>query len=665
MENFKGIKNQVIKFDAKDTSIYGNNATYKTTTMDGFLWLLFNKDSEDKEDTNFTIKPQDKDGKDIMGTESLVEAELSIDGKPLKLKKVRHEKWTKRQGTGETVFDGHQRKYWFDEEPVNATKYKEKINELLTEDIFKMITNPLYFNTQVDWRKRLEMLFEIYIKETDLEIISSNSRISKLAEILDGKEIESYENILKDKIKNLKKESKDLPPRIDELILSIPQEEPDYAAIETELEKNKQKLSGIEFLLTNATNKANKITEKYQELNRLHRQLEEIKIDVKAKEGTGRQESLTKQQELNQGQFVLAGNIQALESQIEGYSRDIEHGEKELTRFRAEWTELTKKKQEILAQTHNPLEIETHCPTCEQELPEEMIENKLADLKINFDKAIEVQLKRVNSDLGQNQIQGKSTKEKVDQAIKGKEVAEKELSEKKTALAKLQEELEGISKELNEPQPEPDYTKYPEIADLSKKIDGLAYELDQPVEDKSAELLGQKVEVQNKINELNKILNSKEEVTKKKERIEFLKNEEKRIANLIAELEGHNFLIDEFYMVKTEMVNKHFEHVRFRFFEDNDTNDGRQKMCVAEVNTNGSYVKFDDANTAGQVNAGLDIINILCDFYEVRAPIFIDNAERITDLIETDSQVIRLVKPEIRNEEDREKYSQLVVEVQE
>lgn len=684
IENFKGIKNLLIKFDGKDTSIYGNNATYKTSTEDAWRWLLFNKDSEDKEDTNFTIKPQDKDGKDIMGTESLVEAELSIDGKPLKLKKTRHEKWTKKQGTGETVFDGHQRKYWFDEEPVSATRYKEKINELLTEDIFKMITNPLYFNTQVDWKKRLEILFEIYIKETDLEIISSNSRISKLAEILNGKEIESYENILKDKIKNLKKDLRDLPPRIDEIIKSLPQEEPDYTVIEKDLKLRKEELATVEFLLTSATNKANKITEKYQELARLKGRLEELKSQIRLNLNTDKQKAVDKHLDMTNGIYLLKQNIQTLESQIGQYNRTLKSNSSIRERLLDEWRHLSDTRLDINSEQFVKGDMATNCPMCEQEIPEERINLQIEELKTIFDKDKKQRLEMLQIRIDKNMEEGKSLKENTEKIQSELELVEKELLGKKVTLENLEKVMSLLGEELSKPFIEPNYEENHEYAMLSINIEKLQTELDKTVEDKSSELLQQKTEVQAKIDELNKVLNSKEETEKKKERIDFLKNEEKRIANQIAELEGHNFLIDEFYVVKTEMVNKHFEHVRFRFFENNDTNDGRQKMCVAEVNTNGSYVKFDDANTAGQVNAGLNIINILCDFYGVRAPIFVDNAERITDLIETDSQVIRLVKPEIPNKRNRKKdeseldyknflerrdnllkkYSQLVVEVE-
>lgn len=670
LSNFKGIKDFKLVADGKNVSIYGNNAVGKTSIIDGFMWVLFDRDNNGNSDTKFDIKPQDSLGRDINHLQTVVEVELSIDGKPLKLKKMREEKWVTRRGTSNKVFDKHEKSYWFDEVPVKAREYQSKVDELVNENIFKMITDPLYFNTQMKWEERRNILLEISGDATDEEVIASDESLSKLTELLGNRTIEEYKLVLADQLKNYKKDRDDLPPRIDELTLSLPQEEPDYTATELESKKHKDELATVEFLLTNATNKANKITEKYQELAKLKNQLEETKAKIKSEEGTGRQEALDKQQELNEGLFILKGNIQTLENQIEGCIRNAEYGEKELIRLRAEWTELSKKKQEILAQTHNPSEIESHCPTCKQELPEEVIENKLADLKINFDKAIEIQLERTDSDLEQNQTQGKATKLKVDQAIKDKELVERELEEKKTALEKLQGKLEKVSQELNQPQSEPDYTKYQEVEVLVESILQTQEELDKPVEDKSGELLQQKAEIQAKIDELNKVLNAKEEVEKKKSRIKKLKAEEKRVSTVIAELEGHKFMLERFTVAKVNLledsINSQFKHVRFRLFEENITNEGIKPTCIALINTNGSYVDFNtNGNSAGKINAGIDVITSLSRFYEVTAPIFVDNAESVTDLADTDSQVIRLVKPEIRDEEDRKKYSQLVVEVEE
>jgi hypothetical protein len=63
------------------------------------------------------------------------------------------------------------------------------------------------------------------------------------------------------------------------------------------------------------------------------------------------------------------------------------------------------------------------------------------------------------------------------------------------------------------------------------------------------------------------------------------------------------------------------------------------ETCIAMVNG----VPYPVANSASQVNAGLDIINALCRYYETSAPIFIDNAESVNEHIQTESQIINLV----------------------
>ena len=58
LRNFKGIKDLNIDF-GNITNVFGENATGKTTIADAFMWLLFDKDSQDR--ATFEIKTLDKD----------------------------------------------------------------------------------------------------------------------------------------------------------------------------------------------------------------------------------------------------------------------------------------------------------------------------------------------------------------------------------------------------------------------------------------------------------------------------------------------------------------------------------------------------------------------------------------------------------------------------
>jgi hypothetical protein len=70
-------------------------------------------------------------------------------------------------------------------------------------------------------------------------------------------------------------------------------------------------------------------------------------------------------------------------------------------------------------------------------------------------------------------------------------------------------------------------------------------------------------------------------------------------------------------------------------------NGGEKPDCILISKSTGA--KFMDTNNADKINIGLDIINTLCEFNGVCAPIFVDNAEGINQLLPVNSQLIRLI----------------------
>jgi hypothetical protein len=57
-------------------------------------------------------------------------------------------------------------------------------------------------------------------------------------------------------------------------------------------------------------------------------------------------------------------------------------------------------------------------------------------------------------------------------------------------------------------------------------------------------------------------------------------------------------------------------------------------------------VPYSNLNHGARINVGLDIINTLAEHYGFAPPVFIDNAEAITQLLPTRGQMIRLVVSE-------------------
>lgn len=81
-----------------------------------------------------------------------------------------------------------------------------------------------------------------------------------------------------------------------------------------------------------------------------------------------------------------------------------------------------------------------------------------------------------------------------------------------------------------------------------------------------------------------------------------------------------------------------FSLVKFKMYEK-QINGGEVETCIATVDG----IPYSDLNDAKKVNAGLDIINAICKFEGITAPIFCDNAESVNKLLDTASQQIRLV----------------------
>ena len=650
IKNFKGIKDLTLQANGENMSVFGDNATGKTTIIDSFQWLLFDKDSNDRSDTSFTIKPQDENGKDINHLQTLVEAELLVDGKILKIKKTKEEKWVKRQGSSEKVFDRHEKSYWFDEVPTKATPYKAKIDELITEDIFKMITNPLYFNTKLSWQERREILLQISGDLTNDQVIESEKSLSSLTNILNGRSIDDYKLVLADQLKGYRKERDDIPPRIDELTLSLPQTEPNYSYIEIAMLELKDSLAHIEFQLTDAKDETVKQNKKHQEMYLLKEQLQETKNTIKSNNESARREFIDEKMKLDNQIYLFSKTVQETSDRAELIKSQTKSKETELQRLREQWTILTKEKAEVMAMEYIEKDINKSCPTCGQNLPEETLENKQGVFKANFEKDKQSQMASIDAKLEENKSRGTSAKASLDRMqTSGKELLS-QLDPLDKQIKELTTNLDTVNKEIEKPIAEPEYLDYPNYVELIEKIEKIRLELEKPVENKSTELLQSKSEIQTKIDDCNKILNSKTDIEKKKERIEKLKADETRVSTLIAELEGHKFLLERFIVTKVNLledsINSQFKHVKFKLFEENISNDGIKETCIALVNTNGSYIKFEDGNSAGRINSGIDIINSLSKFYGVTSTIFIDNRESVTRLADTDSQVISLIVSE-------------------
>ncbi len=633
LQNFKGEKDLTLTPQGRPLNIFGDNATGKTTVYDAFLWLLFDKDSTNRK--TFNIKTLDKSGEAIHGLEHTVEAVLSVDGRPLALKKTLTEKWTKKRGEAAKQFTGHETNYWIDDVPVKAGEYQQRISQLLDENLFRLITNPAFFNTQLSWQERRKLLLEIAGDVTDEAVIASSDKLAKLTNILAGKSTDDYKKMLHERIKKLNDEIAKIPIRIDELNSTLAGEEVDYSEIEAELGQYKNQLNELERQLVSASSITEEFRNKQKDLNQLYVDLGQKRSELEQATNAGYNALIGEANRIKRELADLRNDVQTLESREKSAREMYDSNEKMMADLRAEWAQVN-------ARSYKGIDPDTlNCPTCGQSLPADQREEKIAAAKNHFESTKQSQLKDINT-------QGSNYKNN-NAKIKGQLVIwEQDIANKKGAAQDLEPKLEEINAKLNEPRDNASMEALPEYQAIQIKIDTLQAELQKPAEDATLDLILKKQEVSREIERLNKILNNKDVREKTIARIDEHMEQERELAQQIAELEGHKFMLEEFIKAKVNLlegnINSRFKTITFKLF-DTQINEGIKECCEALI----KGVPYADANNAAKINAGLDVINTLTRHYGVSAPVFVDNAEAVNELLPVSSQVIRLIVSKDKN----------------
>lgn len=616
LNNFKGIKFINFEFDGNDASIYGDNATGKTTIFDSLCWLLFGKDSLDRAD--FEIKTL-VNGEPLHNVNHEVEATFSNDdGTSFVLKRVYREKYSNPRG-GETKLTGHMTDYFINEVPVKEKEYKAFINNMINEDVFKLITNPLYFNEQYSWQNRRKLLLEMCGDIDDESVINSRDDLKRLAQLLNGHTVEEQKKIVVAKKTAINKELDMIPIRIDEAVRN----KPEIVSDKTKLTQDIQViLNGIDELEKEKAiiNNGFEATEKQSKMREINRQLEARRSEVLSDYKKDKQ-ALRSNYELSLMQ------LKSLEAERDRYydrhndlNRDIDLENKRIEKLQDEFNSFNNQKFDTV-----------NCPTCGQPYPDE----KRAELETIFN------------------TQKSTNLEEWQKLIDSAKAMKQSYMEQQDIMAV---KVDGLTNQIADKQKEYDsqFKNYEELQEPNIEDDSVYKDL-------KAELFILELDDGNEAddNKLLKIDTDLKELKSKKLALETELNKFKMAGDIdirIAELEAQrqklaeeknlldetSFLIDEFVKTKVDLleqsINSHFEYARFKMF--NVLVNGNIEECCE---TTYKGVPYRSMNNAARMNVGLDIINALTKFYNVTAPVFIDNAEAVTDFIKCNSQTIKLV----------------------
>lgn len=616
LQNFKGIKSLSFEFDGEDKFIFGDNATGKTTVFDGLCWLLFGKDSLDRAD--FEIKTL-VNGEPIHKVNHEVEAVfINDDGSDFTLKRVYREKYTNPRG-GETKLTGHTTDYFINEVPVKEKEYKSYINNVIAEDVFKLITNPLYFNETYSWQNRRKLLLEMCGDVDDDHVINSRDDLKRLTELLGGRTVEEQKKIVAAKKTAINKELDMLPVRIDEAIRN----KPDVVSPKADLEASIKTLAaGIDDL------------EKQKAIlqNGLGASVRQSKIeDLRRRIDVRKSEVLSAYRETKaryRGEYeALLAKLKITEAERDRYMDRSYDLEQDIARETGRINTLQEEFDAINAQTFSG----EACPTCGQSLPADQL-SKLEEV-FNTEKASKLEEWQRLID-GALQMRSNYEEQREVMIVKADGL-----------VAQIEDQTNAYNSKFKayEELYEPDLAEDPVLSDLNAELFMLNLDDSGTADqEKLNEIDGEIASMKEKKASLETEFNKYKMIDDIDRRVLDLESEQQRLAAEKNLLDETSFLIDEFVKAKVDLleqtINSHFEHARFKMF--NILVNGSVEECC-ETTYNG--VPYRSMNNAARINVGIDIINALTKFYNVTAPVFIDNAEAVTTFNKCNSQTIKLV----------------------
>lgn len=624
--NFKGLKAFIINFNG-DVIIRGDNATGKTTVFDSVCWLLFGKDSLDRAD--FEIKTLDR-GEPVHKVNHEVTGTFTLDeGGTVELKRVYREKYSSPRG-GEVTMTGHTTDYFVDGVPKKEKEYKEIVNSLVDENIFKLITNPLYFNETYSWQNRRKLLLEMCGDISDEDVIAEYSELKALTDILSGHSVDDHRKVVAAKKTAINKELDMIPVRIDEALRGKPTIDTPRDVLIQEISLATTQLEALEAdkaLLVNGHAVVDTRAELRDVQRRLMARESELQMEYK------------KQSALKSNEYdMVVSELNNLSSKVESTKRRLDTSNRDIQLIENVINDLMHQRQKVNEDAF-VIDIDEACPTCGQKLPAEQIQaaREKAETKFNLRKSKKLEELNQSIELKQQDIENIK---KRDAGLEPIETLEALIKAKELVKQTITDEIGQLTAPVLD-----DDSIY---ADLKAEEFMLQMKLDESNTDHSEEIADiDKCIATTKEHRFNleTELNKYEEAKRIDTRVAELETQQAELAAEKSKLDEASYLMDEFIKAKVNMledvINSRFKLARFKMF--NVMLNGNVEECCE---TTYKGVPYRSMNNAARINVGLDIINALTSFFKVNAPVFIDNAEAVTEFVPVNSQTIKLIVDE-------------------
>lgn len=620
LQNFKKERSKTIDF-SHNVIISGGNETGKSTVYDAYLWCLFGTTSR----PDATVQTLDKHNNVIHKLETSVVVILNYnDERDVKIERRLSERW-KGKDTSEEKFLGTTQARFVDDVPCSVSAFREKLNSLCDFDDWFMLSNiNLFWTYKVDVRRKILMSLAGEINEENL--MAQYPAVYKGVKT-EKKDIAEMLTQQKATRKKANDELQTIPAKVQAQDLLKSDE--NFAQLEKEKNEIDKQISSIDASLQGVIVNVDEQKE-YQ--NRLAE--EERKYEKTRKEWADKHFAC-----INDAFKKVSTAADEMHEAIRIQKKNIDNNVENGCRL----SMLTKEFNELMQQWNNVNEKEFNfaqtdvCPVCGRPYTEEMKSKEYENAVAEFNAHKSGELARIQKAASEKNSQiaiikgnintfEQITANKDNENVKTKTDAYNVLS---AELAKIKAETWEQSEEKKKADASLQAIKSTEP---TTEVDASAKENQQ-----------KKQELTVKRDDLIKRISGRdmnERIEKEKEKLDARSRE---LAQIVADCNEVIRQIKEYKKAKITIVennvNSFFSLIRWKFYEQNITNDDEKEVCTA-IDSNG--VDYNNTNDGTVINMGIDIINGISKAKNVYVPLFVDRKESVEKALASTQQSIYL-----------------------
>ena len=636
--NFKGIRNLHVSFGENLTVISGRNAAGKTSIADAIMWVLFDVGYDGNK---LEPKTFDKNHEIIKEIPHEAELTLLVDGDQIVLKRSLSDAWK-----GDKCTNTY--KYYVDGDVTTAGDFKKVVESICPDSVFRRISSATNF-CSLPWQKQRELLESLADQYTSQDITQGDERFDFVVEELKKKSIADLIHHIKYKRKEVQKQLDSVPVRLAELNKSLPEAQ-DWDALSAE----KTKLNGK---LVELANKMQAIRIGGADKVRYDGILKKIEFAEKRKRNMeqGAMNLATEQATKHQSDVITANIavkkaqslVDDLKATMRGYTESEIHAKDKKEECERKVVDINNRLDELSKSRWSWNAEDGICPHCGQPLPAEDVERIKKESKDRFNERKSNASKKIQEEFNGIQQEYTDAKNILEKLDNDRMVTTNQLVKANKTLKEA--EFKKLEVDAEKPKTyEQILAEKEEYQQVVKEIAVLQAELNEPSasSDENTEMLvgleKEREPIGIRYNEVLELLATKETYDRISELIEKAKQDKESYQNQLDELDEKLDLANEYNkkscQLLEENVNGHFSYVKWSMFtQDLDGNMKPYCECYHDG------VPYSRLNGAAKVNAGIDIANTFSRFYQVSAPMVLDECESVNDPIYSgDQQQIRL-----------------------